>query len=113
MRPPRVFSPQSTSRPLKGKLQANKFAGELHYFRSRYFDNGESTPRFAGLNLRANDSRDMVRTVLAGANDNAADVVAALLIVVYRLRNNLFTGPNGTAAYVTNTVISPMQIPRL
>ena len=76
----------------QGKLQANKFAGGLQYFRSRYFDNGESTPRFAGLNLRPNDSPDMVRTVLAGTNDNAADGVAALLIVVYRLRNNLFHG---------------------
>ena len=74
------------------KLASQQFAAELQYFQNRYFENGEPTEYFAGLHLRSNDRPAMVRTVLAGINNDPADCVAALLIVVYRLRNNLFHG---------------------
>ncbi len=58
----------------------------------RYFQNGDPTEHFRGLNLRRNDNIELVRAVLSGTNTNPADSVAALLIVVFRLRNNLFHG---------------------
>lgn len=76
----------------QGRLQPNEFSVCLRYFRQRYFQNGQPTPYFAGLNLRNNDNPALVRAVLDGTNNNPADVVAALLILVYRLRNNLFHG---------------------
>ena len=42
--------------------------------------------------MHRNDSPELVCAVLKGENTNHADVVAALLIVVLRLRNNLFHG---------------------
>ena len=76
----------------QGKLSTQQFALELQYFRGRYFENGDPTQYFADLNLRNNDNPTMVRAVLDGTNNDPADCVAALLIVVYRLRNNLFHG---------------------
>lgn len=52
----------------------------------------QPTEYFAGLHLRRNDNFALVSEVLKGANRNHADGVAALLIVVLRLRNNLFHG---------------------
>lgn len=73
-------------------LNITPFEESLEYFRQRYFLNGEPTEHFDGLRLRANDSPDLVRAVLKRENNTPADCVAALLIVVYRLRNNLFHG---------------------
>lgn len=76
----------------QGKLDATNFASEIQYFRSRCFENGSPNEHFAGLKLRNPESLNLVRAVLAGENSSPADSVAALLIVVYRLRNNLFHG---------------------
>lgn len=73
-------------------LTIEPFSGSLDYFRGRYFENGEQTHHFNGLNLRRNDSPELVSAVLKNQNNDTADSVAALLIVVYRLRNNLFHG---------------------
>jgi hypothetical protein len=51
-----------------------------------------ATVYFGGLHLRRNDKSALVRAVLNKENTNPADSVAALLIVVLRLRNNLFHG---------------------
>lgn len=80
----------------QGKLTMQKFAVELEYFQNRYFQNEVPTQYFAGLNLRNNDNPGVVRAVLAGMNNDPVDSVAALLIVVYRLRNNLFHGVKWT-----------------
>ena len=79
-------------RAAQNRLAAQAFAPSLHYFRQRYFTSGTVTEHFAGLHLRANDNPGLVQQVLQGANNDPADTVAALLIVVYRLRNNLFHG---------------------
>jgi hypothetical protein len=76
----------------QGCLKVEEFAVSLQYFRQRYFQNGQPTRYFTGLNLRANDNPSLVQAVLDETNNNPADSVAALLIVVYRLRNNLFHG---------------------
>ncbi len=76
----------------QGLLDATRFSTHLEHFKARYFTNGQPTPHFNGLRIRNGDSPELVRAVLSGENVDPADSVAALLIVVYRLRNNLFHG---------------------
>lgn len=76
----------------QGCLVTEPFAESLLYFQQRYYANGAETHHFADLNLRSSDCRDLVHAVLKGENTNAADCIAVLLIIVYRLRNNLFHG---------------------
>lgn len=75
-----------------GRLNITPFAPSLAYFRNRYFNNGTLTENFDGLHLRQNDRPELVSEVLKGENTNPADSVTALLVVVFRLRNNLFHG---------------------
>ncbi len=76
----------------EGRLEFGAFENDLEYFRKRYFVEGEPTHYFAGLHLRGNDHPALVRAVLQRENNHPADCTAALIIVVYRLRNNLFHG---------------------
>ncbi len=76
----------------EGRLNIASFAPSLAFFRDRYFDQGIATEHFEGLNLRQNDYPELVGAVLKGENTNSEDCVAVLLIVVFRLRNNLFHG---------------------
>jgi hypothetical protein len=48
--------------------------------------------RFEGLNFRPNDRRAHVESVLEGISTDPKDKLLALMIIVYRLRNNLFHG---------------------
>jgi hypothetical protein len=80
----------------QNKLKCDNFAESLAYFKKRYFNGSEFTYLFEGLNLRKNDDPDLVKAVLSGAKTGKADSVAALLIIVYRLRNNLFHGEKWT-----------------
>lgn len=75
-----------------GRLNIVPFTTSLTYFRDRYFNQGTFTEHFHGLNLRRNDSPDLVEAVLKGENKNDADSVSVLLIIVFRLRNNQFHG---------------------
>jgi hypothetical protein len=75
-----------------GRLNITPFTPSLDHFRNRYFNRAETIAHFRGLNLRSNDSPELVRAVLMGDNTNPADCVAVLLIIVFRLRNNLFHG---------------------
>ena len=76
----------------QGRLNVAAFAESLDYFKARYFHNGAASQHFQGLSLRRNDKPSMVEAVLREENTNPADSVSALLIIVYRLRNNLFHG---------------------
>lgn len=76
----------------EGRLKAESYADPLAYFRNRHVQNNNLTEHFAGLNLRNNDSPELVEAVLKGEDGNVGDTMAALLIIVYRLRNNLFHG---------------------
>lgn len=73
-------------------LDAETYDAELDYFRSRYFANGDVTYHFQHLLLRENDQPELVRTVMDGSNIDPSDRVAAILIIIYRYRNNLFHG---------------------
>lgn len=76
----------------QNRLSLAPFSQSLAHFKNRYFNNGEFTHLFHGLNLRRSDSPELVKKVVKGENTNDADCIAALLIIVYRLRNNLFHG---------------------
>ena len=76
----------------QGRLDTEPFTDSLRYFQQRYFVNGVATSHLESLHLRQNDSPDLVHSVLKSENVNSADCIAALLIVIYRLRNNLFHG---------------------
>jgi len=54
--------------------------------------NGSLTHHFPFLNLRPSDHPDLVQAVIEGTNDNPRDRVLSLLMIVWRLRNNLFHG---------------------
>ena len=75
-----------------GKVDLQTFQEPFAYFRDRYFQNNNSTSHFDGLHFRANDKRPLVEAVLNGTNQNPVDFVTALLLIVWRLRNNLFHG---------------------
>ena len=79
-------------RASQGRVNLGSFGPSLKYMRERYLQNGEPTADYRELRLRKNDNPFLVEAVLSGKNENPADVVAAVLIVVYRLRNNLFHG---------------------
>ncbi|MDP1641519.1 MAG: hypothetical protein Q8L59_04995 [Phenylobacterium sp.] len=64
----------------------------LNYWRNRYFAGGEPNGRFESLLFRPNDHEELVVDVMAGAPDDAESVMAAVLLIIYRLRNNLFHG---------------------
>lgn len=48
--------------------------------------------RFEGLYFRSNDRRNHVESVLVEGPASLKDMLLALMIIVYRLRNNLFHG---------------------
>lgn len=73
------------------RLHVTSLAGPLAHFRDRYWQDGELTARFDSLNMTAKQV-PTVQPVLAG-HDEPAAVLTALLLIVYRLRINLFHGP--------------------
>ncbi len=75
-----------------GQLTADTFGGELAYFRDRYVADGAFTCHFEHLHLRQNDALNLVQKVLKGEDAEPEEVAAAMLIIVYRFRNNLFHG---------------------
>jgi len=76
----------------EGRLDDALFAESLAYFRDRYFHDGAPTHHYGFLHLRRNDKPDLVEAVLRGADNDPVNCITAVLIVVYRLRNNLFHG---------------------
>lgn len=75
-----------------GLLAADTFGQEVAYFRDRYVGDGKFTYHFGHLHLRRNDAPALVERVLAGEATEPEEIAAAVLIIVYRFRNNLFHG---------------------
>lgn len=75
-----------------GQLNVDAYLDSLTYFRDRYFQDGGFTYHFGQLLFRSRDRRLLVEAVLCGKDSDPVSVVAALLLIVYRLRNNLFHG---------------------
>ncbi len=76
----------------QGLLVDDSFSPELAYFQNRYYANGAFTNHFARLRLPQGNQLDSVKKVLQSDDANLAEIAAALLIIVYRFRNNLFHG---------------------
>jgi hypothetical protein len=64
----------------------------LTFWRFRYRTSDGFSPRFDGLYFRQGDRRAHVEEVLSGKADDPKAELLALMIIVYRLRNNLFHG---------------------
>lgn len=75
-----------------GTLHADQYNGELAYFRARYYADDAFTYRFDHLHLRDRDHPEIVAAVIASADDDPRNRMLALLMIVWRLRNNLFHG---------------------
>lgn len=70
----------------------NQFNIFLIYFKDRYITNNSTNEKFNKLNFRGSDKQELVERVLKSETTNNVDIISALLIIVYRLRNNLFHG---------------------
>lgn len=75
-----------------GLLTNESFEPEFSYFRNRYFACGKFTTRFKHLRFRDKYSRDIVKKVLQNMDANPDELATAILIIIYRIRNNLFHG---------------------
>lgn len=76
-----------------GTLDAAILDPELAYFRDRYYANGAFTYHFDNLHLRGNRDREpLVRAVMEGSVNDNLSRATAVLIIVFRYRNNLFHG---------------------
>jgi hypothetical protein len=76
----------------QGRLDLAPFQRAIEPFRQRYYDGHSFTPAFSHLNLRRVDNRPLVEAFVVGGAIDDAESLASLLIIVYRLRNNLFDG---------------------
>jgi hypothetical protein len=75
-----------------GKLNLEPFRRSIRYFTERYYDGKELTHIFRQLHMRSTDRLPLVEKVLRGQSSDDAEILAAVLIIVLRLRNNLFHG---------------------
>jgi len=77
-----------------GRLDMARFDVPLAYFRNRYWRDGAFTLEYDGLHLKHFNQRNqkLVRETLSNVPLLPEDVLGGLLLVVYRLRNNLFHG---------------------
>lgn len=81
-----------TSLKNSGKLTLDQFRPAINYFLERYYDGTDLTDAFYELHLRSNDHRALGERVLRRQSSNDAEILSAILIIVFRLRNNLFHG---------------------
>lgn len=73
-------------------ISLEDFNVEIQHFRERYVSDSATNYRFEHLNFRQNDCKELITDVLLGTQQDTSSVLGALLIVVYRYRNNLFHG---------------------
>jgi len=70
-------------------LEVEQYVG---YLRKRYFRDGDVTGHYYGLNLGVHNNAEEFLETLKEENAPKAVKVIGCLIVIYRLRNNLFHG---------------------
>ncbi|MEQ9448788.1 MAG: hypothetical protein RLN70_07735, partial [Rhodospirillaceae bacterium] len=75
-----------------GTLNADAFDRDVAYFRERYYFEGAFTYHFDDLNFRNSDRENLVRAVIDGSDNDPFSRMAAILIIIFRYRNNLFHG---------------------
>lgn len=81
------FDPEKVSPETLQKLQDC-----LLFWGFRYRTPDGFSDRFLSLDFRRNDRQDLVEAVLLGREVDPKQKFLALMIIVYRLRNNLFHG---------------------
>jgi hypothetical protein len=69
-----------------------EIATALQFWKKRYYGESKFNSLFEGLAFRDCDRREFVEAVLSGAVFDAKNQLLAVMIIVYRLRNNLFHG---------------------
>lgn len=74
------------------KEPSASLVNSFSYFRSRYVSNGDFTAIFEGLRFRRNDRQEVVEKALKSESPSLSEIVLATMLIVYRLRNNLFHG---------------------
>lgn len=75
------------------RLQLEPFEDAIGHFRGRYYDGQNFTPAFdQHLHFRNGDNRPLAEAFVCGQTEDEAEILSGLLIVIYRLRNNLFHG---------------------
>ena len=70
----------------------------LQYLQRRYITNGSTNERFKRLRLRNNDDTTSVQRVLLGQTNNSCDIIKAIIMIIYRYRNNLIHGEKAIAS---------------
>ncbi len=75
-----------------GTFTLKPFRDVIRYYSGRYYDGAHFTPEFCELHLRASDHRSLVEKVVQGRSTDDAEILSAILIIILRLRNNLFHG---------------------
>jgi hypothetical protein len=75
-----------------GGLPTPAVTSALNYFRDRYLTEGAPNGQFHSLAFRSNDGRADVEAALTGRDEGPVEQTAAVLLIIYRLRNNLFHG---------------------
>ena len=73
------------------KLNQADFEPYLLYFKNRYIASGETNNQFETLRLHR-DYVELVKDVLLGKRNTSKDTILALLLIIYRYRNNMFHG---------------------
>lgn len=68
------------------------------YFKNRYTTSGKVNYEFNSLGFKRPDKKELVQEVLESDNPSKQNIIKALLIIVYRLRNNLFHGKKSMKA---------------
>ena len=64
----------------------------LKFWTDRYVSNDGINSKFERLKLKQEEHIDLVKRVLLGEKDSLVEKTHALLLIVYRMRNNLFHG---------------------
>lgn len=77
---------------IENSLRDISFDVFLDYFKNRYITEEKLNEKFKNLNFRRNDNKELVELVLKSEINSNVDIACTLLIIVYRLRNNLFHG---------------------
>ena len=62
------------------------------YYQKRYYVKKDFTEHFIGLRFRSKSQKEFVETVVRGKKADFESRVLALLIILQRIRNNLFHG---------------------
>ncbi len=64
----------------------------LNFWKRRYIKEGKTNRKYEQLHFTHEPHKKLVSRVLLGEDINSATTILALLLIVYRLRNNLFHG---------------------